>query len=408
MVPQTRHFALVIAVVAGLSGCVAAADSVRSREPADANLSDPKDLVSAGSSTSSVGPGEPCSPLELAGTAGAFAQGQAGAESRCGEPDWQPTRSLTGQIVNQAEVIGSPGDLAIIGSYLVLLDGFAGPSFHVFRISDGKLLKSLGRKGQGPGEFIGPASIDPAPNTESKFWIFDITVCRLTHVNLDDVLADERDLGKRVLLLVSPGAPTHPIWINENLTISPGFFVQGRFGHYGADGEILRTVGDTPPGDDRIPAVVRQHAYTGTFQPNAQRTLFALATRYADRIEIYAADGTLIAVAQRPVGFEPVYELAERSGRPVLGGRSDTRFGYIDVTTTDGRIFAVFSGRTRGEGEANFGNVVHVFDWNGCLLEVLELDSKVVDIAVDANSWTLYAARHLPTPAVLRFRLDSM
>ena len=108
----------------------------------------------------------------------------------------------------------------------------------------------------------------------------------------------------------------------------------------------------------------------------------------------------------RPYGFEPLYE-AKKSARTVaMASGDETRFGYLDLATTDSRIYALFSGRTRAEGRANYGNTVHVFDWDGRLVDVLRLDEFVIALAVDPAGEALYGIRHDPFPAVLEFTVE--
>ncbi|NIU77657.1 MAG: hypothetical protein GWN71_30125, partial [Gammaproteobacteria bacterium] len=87
----------------------------------------------------------------------------------------------------------------------------------------------------------------------------------------------------------------------------------------------------------------------------------------------------------RPFDFEPVFEVGRKNGQPSLATGADLRFGYVDVATTEDRIYALFSGQTRGgapPGRAVFGLYVHVYDWTGQLREVLELDRPAISVAV--------------------------
>ena len=91
--------------------------------------------------------------------------------------------------------------------------------------------------------------------------------------------------------------------------------------------------------------------------------------------------------------------------------RSDAtlRFGYIDVAVTSSRIYGLYSGRTRNGngGNASFGWQVHVFDWSGKLIDVIDVEQDLIAIAVNADDSTLYGVSHDPTPAVLSWSLDS-
>ncbi len=147
--------------------------------------------------------------------------------------------------------------------------------------------------------------------------------------------------------------------------------------------------------------------YTGTLVRHPHQPLLALATRHADRVEIYGVDGTLRRVARGPRKFEPVYEVQVAGGAPTMATGDDLRFGYVDAGTAGDRLYALYSGFTRGErpGRANFGQQVHVYHWAGSLHRVIHLDQPVLGIAVAGDGRMLYAVRHDPEPAVLRYRV---
>lgn len=90
-----------------------------------------------------------------------------------------------------------------------------------------------------------------------------------------------------------------------------------------------------------------------------------------------------------------------------MASGQDLRFGYIDIAVTDERIIALFSGRSRAErpGRANVGNILYIYDWKARLHDVYKLDSDVIAIAVRDS--ILYALRHDPRPAVLRYVLKN-
>jgi hypothetical protein len=133
----------------------------------------------------------------------------------------------------------------------------------------------------------------------------------------------------------------------------------------------------------------------------------AVATRHADRLDIYRPDGTRVASADRPLGFEPVYQVARAAGRPTMATGDELRFGYIDVATTDRYVYALYSGLRRADapGRANYGRVVRVFDWNAKLVRTMELDQLVFSIAADPSDRRLYAAAIDPSPALVVFDL---
>lgn len=315
---------------------------------------------------------------------------------------------VAARVLDDSDTLAMPGDLAVVGEHLVLINKQADSVIRVYDAETGRHRLSFGRQGQGPGEFESGWSIDPVPGSQTAFWIYDLNLQRLTKVDLATDFGPSRTYRDQIVTLQGGGAPTSPIWLSDSLFLSPGYYNEpGRLAYFAASGQMLRVVGDPPPGDANVPLPVRQHAYQSTARPNPARTLVAVATRHADRLDIYRPDGTRVASAPRPAEFEPVYQVAQAGGSPTMASGDDLRFGYIDLATTEKYIYALYSGLRRADapGRANFGRVVRVFDWNAKLVRTLELDQPVLHIAAHPADRRLYAVRIDPAPALVAFNL---
>lgn len=318
----------------------------------------------------------------------------------------QRTERISARVVDSSEELAIPADLTLVGDHLVLINNHADSVIRVYRAETGEHMLSFGRQGRGPGEFEGAWSLDAAPGSANTFWIYDIALQRLTGVDLARDFGSARAYRENIVSLQGGGPPTSPVWIGDTLFLSPGYFeAPGRLAHFAASGRMLRVVGDPPPGNPDTPLPVRQHAYQSTARPNPQRTLIAVATRHADRLDVYRPDGTVVASAARPDQFEPVYTVGQAGGQPTMTTGDELRFGYIDLATTNRYIYALYSGLRRADapGRANFGRVVRIFDWNAKLVRTLELDQPVLSIAADPADRRVYAVRIDPAPALVAF-----
>lgn len=318
--------------------------------------------------------------------------------------------ALAGEVLAAADAYGVPLDLALVGPHLVLLDGAGDPAFHVLRPSDGQRLSSFGAEGEGPGEFRGAWSLDPVPDREA-FWTFDIALQRLTRVRLREG-RPAGDLSRsRVVDLRAPALVNDALWAGPARILASGHFAEGRLGRFDGEGRFLGSSGALPPppvSAEAAPAAVLQQAYQGRLARRVGGSGLVLGVRQAGRVELFDGRGDPAGGARVPFSFPPRFGIADTERGPVMETGEELRFGYIDVTGAGGRIYALFSGRLRGawdEGRAGFGRYVHVFDGMGELETVLELDTDAIALAVDPDARALFAARHLPTPAVLRYLL---
>jgi hypothetical protein len=163
-----------------------------------------------------------------------------------------------------------------------------------------------------------------------------------------------------------------------------------------------------PPGAEGVPEHVRQHAYQGVAVAHPSGTRVVVGNRHASKLEIYGADGALIATTDGPYPFRPKYSVGEGK-QPSFEAASDLRYGYLSVAATDQHILALFSGRTHYPfpTTAVYGRYVHVFDWDGRFIKALRLDRDVHFIATGAPYTQLYAAALEPEPAVLEYPIGA-
>ena len=320
---------------------------------------------------------------------------------------FDPVR-LASEVVTDADFLGLPKEIEVVGQYLVLLDAASDSAVHVVRREDGALVRAFGRRGEGPGEFTGTWSIETVPGNDEEFWVYDVGLLRLSRIDLKRVL-EGLDPVAQMVHLAAEAQVLDPVWI-DTMVVGLGILTDGRLSIFDRNGRFLRRVGPEPPGSENVPPSVRHHVYQSKLKANASRTRLVSATRHTDLLEIYDLEGNRLAAPAPPFGFMPRFEVREQRGMSVMATGDDLRFGYIDLTATDDRIYALFSGRTRMgfPGAANFGEYVHVFDWEGGLKAVYRLDSAAISISVDPAGRTLYAVRHEPKPSIVKYSLPAV
>ena len=315
---------------------------------------------------------------------------------------------LVGEVIATGDYLDQPGEMAVAGERLVVLDRSA-PKVHLFALPGGKRLASFGRNGDGPGEFRSARHVQPA-HDRGEVWIYDMGLRRMTRLRLGSEPVPR--VQEVVNLDAGGGVFLHPVWLTDTSMVVSGIFprhADGRLLLARRNGGMIRMLGEAPkhPGGAAIPTTVLQHAYEGPVSVKPDRSRFAIATRQADRLEIFGAGGERIAQVSGSTGFLPVFEVRQREAGVSMAIGGDLRVGYVDLASTDHRIYALFSGQLAADaGSTSFyGREVHVFDWSGRLLHTLKLDEPAFSMAVDPTGTRLYAIRHDPAPAVVRYEI---
>jgi hypothetical protein len=154
---------------------------------------------------------------------------------------------------------------------------------------------------------------------------------------------------------------------------------------------------------------VLEHVYQSTLATRPDGSRIALATRFMNHIELYDANGTLRRVDNGPTPVTPVFKVAMAGGAPTMASNDNLRFGYTGIAGGARYIYALFSGRRRGDyppSEATYADKLHVFDWNGNLVRVVPLGRDLSIIAVAPDEKTLYGITVGETEALVAYDLD--
>lgn len=314
----------------------------------------------------------------------------------------RPTR-IAGRVVAQGDFLALPSRVVPVQDYLLVVDDGSDTKLHVLG-ADGRRIRSFGRKGAGPGEYQGIRSVVPAPGAGARAWVYDVSLSRMTELDLD---TPQNPSELKIVTLDQQILPIQPLWLGDTI-VSPNFSERGRLTFFGPQGQFLHAAGSLPRDGKGTPISVLQQAWMGQIAASREHGRIALATFYADQLEIYRVDGTPVRTVRGPFRFDPQFETADAGGGFLtMSSGESMRIGYSSITATDDEIFALFSGRTREAfgGGSSFGRFVHVYDWDGKLKRVLELDEAVLSIAISPDRKSLYAIRHDPEPAILVFPL---
>ena len=310
------------------------------------------------------------------------------------DPETTALPTLTGTVLNAAPALAIPTSLAVVGDYLVVIDAASDSALHVLDRHTGRLVRSVGRRGKGPGEFQGAWSLSKDLRSDRAVWVYDLPLRRLTRVPLS-AQEDVRASGRTLLRLTDGAVLTGPQWIAPDTILTLGFLLDARVALFDSLGHRTGGLGRPPFAPEAGQPMQAAQALLAA-HPDHRR--YAITNRYVSRIELLdLASGTMQAVAG------PV---AVNTGPATV---DLDRFAYVDAAATATQVVALFSGRSRAEYEADagFGDQLHLFDWTGRLTGAYRLDADVLAIAVDEAGGFVYALRHDPVPAVVRYRLPT-
>jgi hypothetical protein len=288
------------------------------------------------------------------------------------------------RVLGGENTFGRPVAVRAIDGLVFLIDGSSLRGDNVLLALDsatGEVVHVGGPKGQGPGELVHVSSIDVDPRFAQAISVYDSDAYRVTSYSYET-----ESLEPLSYTVHDDAARTGTgCWLGENRYVINGYFDDHVLRYYDVsdDGRVLELDRTAGVGviEDEPPAALRflnmNHL---AVRPDGTRV--AVAYIAANRLQIYDDEGSLLVETGGPQEVQPTY--LDRTPFPItINGPA----GYVQVAASDKHVYALFSGRD--DEWRGYSDTVHVFSWDGELVETLKLEKRIVSMSVTADGGQL-------------------
>jgi hypothetical protein len=286
--------------------------------------------------------------------------------------------------------LGEPQNLLLSGRRLWIIDRAGEPFLHMLDTATGVVLRSMGRKGEGPGEMQDVITGAVADEDSSAVWLYDprsILLTRFTEHSFSS--SAHQDLTTLSLGDQLDNPAQWPYGFGAGRLLIKDNGVRSRFYVVDSKGQVQLEQRYEPPGPDSLPFALRKAVGGTGLCTRHDGSGFAAYYLYAGRIEYYDRNAQRQRTARVPFPSEEVFRPRSTDGELA---HVRERYYYTDCAYGGDYLYALFSGKRRAPNEVSIeSQFLHVFDRGGRLRQVLHLDQKVGRIAIDRAGSTLYA-----------------
>lgn len=312
---------------------------------------------------------------------------------------------LRGAALGLSDSLGLPTSIIFNSEKLFILDSSPVNDDNHIRVFDpntSKFITSFGKSGSGPGEYEGLWSISQKITNKNILILYDLIGLRITALNINSI----NNIFIDTILTFKEGTPLSPAWLNDSTIISNGGSLKrGRYAEYCIDGSLKKYVGQILPGKKpETPTPIHSEASIGKLKVTPDGKHIVLVSLNSDYLDIFDDTGNLVKRVEGPKGLDPQYKIKSINGEPKLS-YADVHIilCYIDVTVTNNRIFALYSGEEL-QG-ATGGSIIHVFDIDGTFVKTYTVKEKLGGICIDSHRNLLYGIQNEPLPDIVVYEL---
>jgi len=306
-------------------------------------------------------------------------------KERSGTPE---TVFLKSETMNVSEHLGRAFGISSVGSYLIIRDDQVDTKLTIFNMENDPLVPVYtGQAGQGPRELANPGPIIPDSN---RFLIYDRGKMKLLSCRLDNIASPDHELQEDVS--IGQQGIIDMKKISPDVFFAVGVFPENRFMLFDGSGKTIGKLGSYPVSLGNDPEYVRGIACQSMLATHTEKRVAAVAMRYGEHIQFYAfgQGGDEPKLLNERSVFLPEYTTNNHNGSPNFSPTEKTRWGYLSISSDTDYVYALYSGKLQAQGTDFYrSHVVHVFDWEGNFVRIMELDRDVSSITICQN-W-LYA-----------------
>lgn len=310
-------------------------------------------------------------------------------------------------IDDKTYLIGSAGKMLIVDSILIALDYSAQPILHLFDIKNNIYINGMGEKGQGPNEFLHPASL--IHFSTNSFLIYDLLDNTLKKIWLDSLMAGNVFYEKIMNFNSISNSFVFPTAYDNYIAF--GLYESNMFKLIDQHNNDIGYFADFPVKSKEEKKIDHRNialAYQGTLNISPDKKKIVYVSYYGTIIGIYDIQSSVINQKFLLVCNYPMYTVQNEGSGMSSPITKEGISAFRDVYVTEKYIYSLYSGNKISElrERAFEAKDIYVFDWEGNPVTHYHLDVPVNNIAVLPNDKKIYAISNLPDPTMIEFEID--
>jgi len=286
--------------------------------------------------------------------------------------------------------------MTVVDTFLLLANQHDSDVLQIIGTGSNKLLATIIPRGTSKGRCLNVASIVPTDSNDIV-WLYDVTSVKLLKIDLQKAVKEKNYTPEKEYTATSPTmAVKSPCWIDDSTFAGCSYFADdSRFVFFNDNFRVTKKIGQLPPSQRGWPDEnpkgkfgLLAMCYTGLLIRHPQEELFALAYNKASRLEFYTGE-KLIKIVRGPDLFDPIYEFQDYNGVHVPKENENTMYAFSAIQYDKENIYLLYSGRKSNPT----GQQIHVFDWEGRPVKILELgaDYRIFTLFKRGGHTDIYA-----------------
>ncbi|GHT71287.1 hypothetical protein FACS189455_2730 [Bacteroidia bacterium] len=328
-------------------------------------------------------------------------------------------------IRDDSDLLLSPVALELEGKLMIALDVRSPQMFSLIDLITNTIKRSWGRKGTGPGEFVGVLDFyKNYKNTGINAWDpmnQRLNFCSFEQIsNKDTVIFIDLFEGMKEIKTrnIFEEFYSNVLQLDETEFLAFGNKDGAkRFTMIDIKNNQKTGTGEFPKQDDHqdVMPIFRDQAYNGCIRYNKKQNKVVYVSYNSEMFEIFNVEDSGLILKYGNYTTIPEYALKDNGQGPniLVEKFSNGKGCYVAMSVTEEKIFILYQRYEEGASDKDIEKLtsrdadeILVFDWDGKPLQMYKLDCMVEEIEYDKNKNRFYAIRSKPDPEIVYFDLQ--
>lgn len=258
--------------------------------------------------------------------------------------------------------------------------------YSIFNLNNGKLIKEVVRRGNGPNEIVFPQGV--AKYNDTLFSFYEGNKDKLFFYNILSLINGEDNPLKIISLNNRMGLRYYPL--NDSILIGTGIYEKGRYCYINLKNGFTDFYLDYPL-NDKLKNLSNRHkgmAFQSSVCIHPDKDRFVSTTSGSAIFEILKINNPIIDRIIRHIYYFGEHKIIYGN----IASSKESPLAFLGIEANSEYIFALYSGKSIAkEGESYiFCNNLLVYDWNGTPLINVKLKTGIKSIALDNESSKIY------------------
>ncbi|WP_186756052.1 BF3164 family lipoprotein [Echinicola salinicaeni] len=316
-------------------------------------------------------------------------------------------KKLTGLKLSFQEFL-NPRHILYLDNHLIIAENSQQESdvFYLYDLEKRTFLKTMGKKGLGPGETMTSSSLEAGFKT-GEFWNYDSNRRTINKFKIND-----DDSSKLATTQIK--TPTNLNLVTEVTLTSPSSFIVktaniwDKLAEINFEGDTLSKLGSWKNMVDKkgLNPFTVSHICQGKLSSSLDKKYVGISGILKDFVEIFDLETGKSIYIEGPVGEDPSFELRKWTAETYPVFHQPSTMHYSQLYLAEDSFFVLYKGETNSKESApEPHSKIFQFDYEGNFLNNYLLDYPILSFSMDEKEMKIYAITKDEDPNVAVFEL---